>query len=306
VRANSATGATIVPIITKAILPAAGLGTRLLPATKAQPKEMLPVGRKPTVQYVVEELAAGGVTQLLVISGQHKRALEDHLDIEPGDPGDLRKLLGPDWRPGIEIFYTRQSVPEGLARAIGLGEGFVGEESFIVALGDSILFSADGEPLLARMLCAHGERQAAATIAVEEVPREAVSSYGVVKPAAGQETDAIFDIVDLIEKPKPEEAPSNLSVAARYVFSPVIFEAIRNLTPGAGGEYQLTDAIRLLLAADLNVVGVRLGPKERRYDIGNFASYFRACFDFSLADPEIGEDFAAYARARLAKPGGPR
>jgi len=291
-----------VPIVKKAILPAAGLGTRLLPATKAQPKEMLPVGRKPTVQYVVEELQAGGVTQLLIVSGQQKRALEDHFDVGPDGGSAEGRESGADWLAGLEIFYTRQSVPEGLARAIGLGEGFAGEESFIVALGDSIILSADGEPVLARMLRAHEERQAAATIAVETVPREAVQHYGVVKPAARQENDDVFEIEDLVEKPKPQEAPSTLSVAARYVFTPVIFEAIRNIGPGAGGEYQLTDAIRLLLAAGLTVVGVRLGASERRYDIGNFASYFRACFDFSLADPELGEDFAAYARERLERP----
>lgn len=279
--------------ISKAILPAAGLGTRLLPATKAQPKEMLPVGRKPTVQYVVEEMAAGGVTQLLIVSGQQKRALEDHLDVPPceaeADAG----------RP--EIFYTRQSVPEGLARAVALGEGFTGEQSFIVALGDSIIATGGGEPLLGRMLRAHEEHQAAATIAVEPVPLAAVSRYGIVQPAAGQEEQAVFAMSDLVEKPSPDTAPSTLAVAARYVFTPAIYDAIRNLTPGANGEYQLTDAIRLLLRAGLPVVGVRLGGREQRYDIGNFGSYFRAFFDFALADPELGAGFAKYASDRLAE-----
>ena len=282
--------------ITKAILPAAGLGTRLLPATKAQPKEMLPVGRKPTIQYVVEELQAGGITQLLIVSGQGKRALEDHFDVTP-EPN--QQPASPEWRPGLQILYTRQSVPEGLARAVGLGEAFVGDESFIVALGDSIIYHANGEPLLSRMLRAHEERQAAATIAVEVVPRQAVRSYGVVKPGPGQDEDPVFDIVDLVEKPDPHLAPSNLAVAGRYLFTPVIFEAIRNIGTGAGGEYQLTDAIRLLLEAGVPMVAVRLGPGERRYDIGNFPSYFRACFEMSLADPELGKDFAQYARARL-------
>jgi len=281
--------------IRKAILPAAGLGTRLMPATKAQPKEMLPVGRKPTIQYVVEELAAGGVTQLLVISGQHKRALEDHFDPTAAEACT--------WQ-GVEIFYTRQSVPEGLGRAIALGEGFMGDESFIVALGDSIIANHHGEePLLSRMLRAHEERQAAATIAIETVPREVVHRYGIVGPAPGQENEPVFAITDLVEKPSAAEAPSNYAVAARYVFTPVIFQAIRNITTGAGGEYQLTDAIRLLLEAGLPVVGVRLGPGERRYDIGNFASYYKACLDFALADEELGKEFAQYAAARLAARG---
>jgi len=286
-------------VITKAVIPAAGLGTRLLPATKSQPKEMLPVGRKPAIQYIVEELAQAGFRNVLLISGQKKRAIEDHFDFEPGggNAGGNDLANGGYWPVGMRFFYVRQSVPLGLADAVGAAQPLVGEEPFAVALGDSIIRGEGGDSLIERMIAVHREQRPAAVIAVEEVAPADTVKYGIVAPKG--EPGAAFEIGDLVEKPSPEEAPSLLAVAARYIFEPVIFDAISEVQPGAGGELQLTDAIRLLLRNGERVYGVRLGPWQRRYDIGTFDSYFEAFFDFCLADEELGEEFRAYALRTL-------
>jgi UTP--glucose-1-phosphate uridylyltransferase len=282
------------PTITKAVVPAAGRGTRLLPATRSQPKEMLPIGRKPTIQHVVEELAAAGLREVLLISGQGKRAIEDHLDRD----GSVRGERHEPWMD-LHFFHARQSAPRGLADAISLAEPFVAGEPFVVALGDSVILSQDGQPLLTRMMAAHAARRPAATIAVETVPHEAVSRYGIVAPK--EPTEAAFAISDIVEKPKPAEAPSNLSVAGRYLLDASIFEAIRRIEPGVGGELQLTDALRVLLREGKEIVCVPLAPGEHRLDIGNFQSYFQAFLELSFNDPEYGEALQVWAQKLLRR-----
>lgn len=280
--------------ITKAVVPAAGRGTRLLPATRSQPKEMLPIGRKPTIQHVVEELAAAGLREVLVISGQGKRAIEDHLDRDVLAKGEAREK----WM-GLHFFHARQSSPRGLADAISIAEPFVAAQPFVVALGDSVILSKDGQALLERMMAAHTARRPAATIAVETVPREAVSRYGIVAPK--EPVGEAFAISDIIEKPSPEEAPSNLSAAGRYLLDPAVFDAIRKTKPGVGGELWLTDALRILLREGKEIVCVPLAPGEHRLDIGNFQSYFQAFVEMSFADPEYGEALQEWAQKLLRR-----
>ncbi len=279
-------------MVTKAVVPAAGRGTRLLPATRSQPKEMLPVGRKPTIQHVVEEIAAAGLREVLLISGQGKRAIEDHLDRDAS--GGEEEHQG--WMD-LQFFHVRQSAPRGLADAVGVAEPFVAGQPFVVALGDSIVVSRTREPLLKRMLSVHAGRRPAATLAVEEVPRQSLDRYGIVAPQG--ETDSVFAIRDIVEKPSPAEAPSNLAAAGRYVLEPAIFDAIRRIKPGVGGELQLTDALRLLLREGREILCVRLRKGEHRLDIGSFQSYFQAFLELSLADREHGAALRAWLRKQL-------
>jgi len=288
--------------IRKAVLPVAGLGTRLLPATKSQPKEMLPVGYKPVVQYVVEEMIGQGLTKFLFITGRKKRSIEDHFDDDPELEARLsgkeQQIDEPDYvTAGVEFFYTRQRRPAGNADAVRLAREFVGDESFVVGFGDTIVSSPERRGVLWRLVRSHVEHQAEATIAVWEVPREQTYRYGVVRPA-GEVTDD-FAISDIVEKPAAAEAPSTLAVAARYVFTPRIFAAIEATRPGLGGELWLTDAIRMLLQWGCQVRCVRLQPGEQRYDIGTPGSYYRAFVDFALADPEHGESLRRYLLEKL-------
>lgn len=279
-------------MIKNAIVPVAGLGTRLLPATKSQPKEMLPVGKKPVVQYVVEELARSGLREILFVTGRGKDSIENHFDRDPELIESLRNAAKDDLLDElhfeelkIHYLYTRQSVQRGLGDAILCGEPFVGHDPFVVALGDSII-GLNGESTICRRMCdVYEENQAAAVIGVEEVARENVPHYGVVKPDNGGD---VFNISTLVEKPRPEDAPSNLAIAGRYVFSPVIFDMIRKVSPDKRQEIQITDAIRLLCETGRRVMGVRLSPGERRYDIGNFQSYFETFLEFALADDQYG------------------
>ena len=276
-----------------AVVPVAGLGTRLLPATKSQPKEMLPVGRKPVVQYVVEELTRVGMQRLLFVTGQGKASIENHFDIdsdliqtlrETGKEELLRELEFE--RAPVQYFYTRQRQALGLGHAVLCAEAFVGAHPFVVALGDSIIGLQAQSEVVRRMTRCFEERQAAAVIAFEEVPASDVSHYGIAAPRNGG--GDIFEIEDLVEKPSKAEAPSNLAIAARYVLSPGIFAALRETPPGKGGEIQLTDAIRAVIRKGGRAYGVRLGAGEPRYDIGNFESYFRAFVEFALADGRFG------------------
>jgi UTP--glucose-1-phosphate uridylyltransferase len=276
-----------------AVVPVAGLGTRLLPATKSQPKEMLPVGRKPVVQYVVEELTRVGLQRLLFVTGPGKASIENHFDLDPELIQTLREtgkeeLLGELQfeRAAVQYFYTRQRQTLGLGHAVLCSRSFVGRHPFVVALGDSIIGLQAESDVVRRMIACFEERGAAAVIAFEEVPEADVHQYGIAAPRNG--AGDVFEIADLVEKPSRAEAPSNLAIAARYVLSPAIFDALEQTPPGKGGEIQLTDAIRSLVRAGAPAYGVRLGPGERRYDIGNFESYFRAFVEFALADPRFG------------------
>ena len=281
--------------VVNVVVPVAGMGTRLLPATKSQPKEMLPVGRRPVVQYVVDELEAAGLRQILFVTGRKKTAIEDHFD---PDPDLVRSLSGGGGyalldelkylETGTRYFYTRQSEPLGLADAVYHAREFVGDEHFVVALGDSIIKGRDGSSFLRAMIATHLRTGAACTVAVEEVDPEDVHRYGIVRPAADPGEAPDFEVADLVEKPRPESAPSNLAIAARYIFSPDLFEAIRRTAPDRSGVLQLTDSIRLLRQLGHTVYAVRLRDGERRYDIGNFESYFKAFIDFAIADEKYG------------------
>jgi UTP--glucose-1-phosphate uridylyltransferase len=283
-----------------AVVPVAGLGTRLLPATKSQPKEMLPVGRKPVVQYVVEELARVGMQRILFITGPGKASIENHFDLDnelvqilrQNGKEDLLEELSFERAP-LQYFYTRQRRQLGLGHAVACARPFIGSQPFAVALGDSIIGLNAQSDVLGRMTKCFAEKKAEAVIALAEVPRERVSHYGVAKPRDGGD---IFELEDVIEKPPIDAAPSNLVIAARYVFAPGIFEALRQIQPDSGGEYQLTDAIRLVIQGGGKVYGVRLRADEHRYDVGNFDSYFRAFVEFALADKKCGASLRAYLK----------
>ncbi|MFA4043383.1 MAG: hypothetical protein HZRFUVUK_000148 [Candidatus Fervidibacterota bacterium] len=273
-------------MIRKAVIPAAGLGTRLLPATKSQPKEMLPVGRKPVIQYVVEELVAAGIKDILIITGLKKRSIEDHFDEDPMLQNMPPQLCPTANNMNVQLFYIRQSTPLGLGHAVSLAKDFTGDEDFVVALGDSIIHSSRPHELLLRMMRVHREKEAVATIALEPVPEEEVSKYGIASLEG--EGEEVSRLVDIVEKPPREQSPSNYAVAARYIFSPPIYEALSRISVGHGGEYQLTDAIRLLIHDGLPVYGVVLNECERRLDIGGFDTYFEAFFLLALTDEELG------------------
>jgi UTP--glucose-1-phosphate uridylyltransferase len=275
-----------------AIVPVAGLGTRLLPATKSQPKEMLPVGRKPVVQYVVEELSRVGMKRVLFITGPGKTSIENHFDLDGELVQTLRESGKEDLlaeleyeRATVQYFYTRQRQLLGLGHAVLCARSFVGNQPFVVALGDSIIGMNAESDVVQRMTRCFQDKGAAAVIAFEEVPLGEVSQYGIAQPRTDEE---LFEIVDLVEKPTPRDAPSNLAIAARYVLSPVIFDALAQTRRGKGGEIQLTDAIRAVIRSGGTAYGIRLRPGERRYDIGNFESYFEAFVAFALADPKFG------------------
>ena len=288
-----------------AVVPVAGQGTRLLPSTKSQPKEMLPVGRKPVVQYVVEELANSGIHRLMFITGPGKASIENHFDTnwelitflrETGREELLEEL---DFeRQSLEYFYTRQRRQLGLGHAVLCARPMVGDQPFVVALGDSIIGINAQSNIVARMVERFEADGADVVVAFEEVPREEVVRYGIAHPAHDEPGD-VFELSDVIEKPSVEEAPSQLAVAARYVLSPRIFDALASTEPGKGGEIQLTDAIRRVLADGGRGVGIRLQPSERRFDIGNFGSYFRAFTEFALADPRYGDELRAFVRERV-------
>ena len=274
-------------MINLALVPVAGWGTRMLPATKSQPKEMLPIGRKPVVQFVVEELVQSGIRRLLFITGQGKTSIENHFDLDASlvaylrDTGREEQLRDLQFaRQDVEYFYTRQRQQLGLGHAVLCGQAMIGQQPFVVALGDSIIGLHAQSQNVSRMTAIFESEKA------DVVSPQEVVHFGIALPK-GTPGD-IFEVADLIEKPSVNEAPSTLAAAGRYVFSPAIFEALAKTQPGRGGEIQLTDAIRLLLNDGRKVLGVRLTPQEKRFDIGNFESYFQAFFEFALHDPQHG------------------
>ncbi len=282
-----------------AVVPVAGLGTRMLPATKSQPKEMLPVGRKPVVQYVVEELARAGMRRILFITGQGKTSIENHFDVNAELVQSLRESGKEDLlaelafeRAPVQYFYTRQRQALGLGHAVLSAQALVRNQPFVVALGDSIIGFSPESDVVRRMTAAFVEHDAAALIALEEVAPQDARNYGIAKP--GMQIGDLLELVDLIEKPEPEEAPSNLAIAGRYVLSPEVFAELERTTPGRGGEIQLTDAIRSLIRNGRRVYGMRLAYGERRFDIGNFDAYFRAFVEFAAADDKHGEAFRKF------------
>jgi UTP--glucose-1-phosphate uridylyltransferase len=287
-----------------AVVPVAGLGTRLLPATKSQPKEMLPVGRKPVAQHVVDELASSGIRRLLFITGKGKHSIENHFDWdgelitylrETGREEELSELAFE--RQEMEYFYTRQRRQLGLGHAVLCARSLIGDQPFVVALGDSIIGLNAESDIVGRMVEQFERTKADVVVAFEEVPESEVFRYGIAKPR-GPVGD-VFELESVVEKPDASEAPSNLAVAARYVFSPAIFDKLAETRPGKGGEIQLTDAIELVLESGGKGIGLRLRPGERRFDIGNFESYFRAFVEFALADPKNGPGLRSFVKSLL-------
>jgi UTP--glucose-1-phosphate uridylyltransferase len=279
--------------VRKAVIPAAGLGTRFLPATKSQPKEMVPVIDKPTIQYVVEEAVGAGITDILVITGRGKRAIEDHFDrnfelefyLEEGKKHEELEQVQAISEMA-DIHYIRQRDPLGLGHAVSVARQHVGSEPFAVLLGDDIM--VDDSKLLRSMLDVY-ERYGRSVVAVLEVAREDIKNYGCVTPETMEEN--LVRVRSIVEKPKPEDAPSNLAVIGRYVFTPEIFDALDRITPGAGGELQLTDAMSLLLETQ-TVFGYSF--ETGRYDIGKKIDFLRATVELALDRPDLGDEFKAF------------
>ena len=275
--------------VRKAVIPAAGLGTRFLPATKAQPKEMLPVVDRPSIQYVVEEAVAAGIDDILIVTGRNKRTLEDHFDrnvelesqlLEKGKLEDLEEVRA--LAEMADIHYVRQGEPLGLGHAVSVAAKHVGDHPFVVLLGDDIMRK---ESTLLRDMIANYERTGASTVALMQVPPEDISAYGCAAPENREGN--VCSIVDVVEKPKPEDAPSNLAIVGRYLFTPRIFETLKQVQPGVGGEIQLTDAIALLLKEE-PVMGLIF--EDGRFDIGKKIDYLRATVELALARPDLGPE----------------
>lgn len=287
-----------------AIVPVAGLGTSVLPLTKSQPKEMLAVGRKPVVQYVVEELASNGIERILFITSQGKSSIAAHFDIDENliqylrETGREDNLAELDYeRQNIEYFYTRQRRQLGLGHAVLCAQPLVGKEPAVVALGDSILGRHASSNVVSRMVDTYETEKADAVIALEPVDPGDVDQYGIVDIRDGHGGSLI--ITGAIEKPTADNAPSNLSIAARYVFSPAIYEALQATPTDRHGNLQLTDAIAHLIDQGAKVVGIRLQQDVKRYDIGNFESYFKTFLEFTLTDPEFGTEMQTWVHDYL-------
>jgi UTP--glucose-1-phosphate uridylyltransferase len=288
--------------VVDAVVPVAGLGTRLLPATKSQPKEMLPVVGKPVVQYVVEELAAAGIERILFVTGRGKSAIEDHFDPDPDlirrlrETGKEELLAELDYeRIGVDFLYTRQAEPRGLGDAVACAERFAADRPFALALGDSILAGGAHSSVTRQLAAALEERGAAAAIAVEQIEPAEAPLRGVVIPS-GQASDGPFEVAGMIEKPAELASADGIAVAARYVLTPAIFEALREVEPDAHEELQLTDAIAGLIDGGERVVGVRLPEGVRRHDVGTIEGYCRTFLELALADPRFGERLSAELR----------
>jgi UTP--glucose-1-phosphate uridylyltransferase len=294
------------PRVRKAVLPAAGLGTRFLPATKAQPKEMLPVVDKPLIQYVVEECVASGIENIIIVTGRGKNAIEDHFDSSPELEGfleskgksDLAKLVH-DIGNMVHFSYTRQKEPLGLGHAVLVAKELVGNEPFAVLLGDVII--PDARPATRQLIDVY-EATGKGAIAVEEVPRAKTGLYGIVdvEPAHAESAnhapwgDRLKSIRGMVEKPSPEEAPSTLAVTGRYVLPPEVFDCLERTKPGRGGEIQLTDALRLL-AVEMGLFAYVYEGKS--YDAGDKLGFLKATVELGLENPEFGGDFREYLRA---------
>jgi UTP--glucose-1-phosphate uridylyltransferase len=292
------------PVVTKAVIPAAGLGTRFLPATKATPKEMLPVVDKPAIQYVVEEAVSAGLSDVLMITGRNKRSLEDHFDraweLEEAlqAKGDLFRL-GRVQKSNViaDVHYVRQGDPRGLGHAVLCAACHVGDQPFAVLLGDDLIDERD--VLLSRMIDIQ-RRTHASVVALMEVPREQVGLYGCAAVAETAEED-VLRITGMVEKPDPAEAPSNLAVIGRYVLHPRIFDELRHTQPGRGGEIQLTDALQAMAQAEGEGGGVYgVVFRGRRYDTGDRLAYLQAVIQLACERQDLGPDLREWLRHYVA------
>jgi UTP--glucose-1-phosphate uridylyltransferase len=280
--------------VKKAIIPAAGLGTRFLPATKAQPKEMLPIVDKPTIQYIIEEAVASGIEDIIIVSGRGKRAIEDHFDKSYELEETLSKKEKWDMLAEVQqiselanIHYIRQKEPKGLGHAIYCARRFIGNEPFAVMLGDDIVTSE--APCLGQLI-EKFDQYDASIIGVQKVPDQDVSKYGIIDPLDAHE-DGLINVRSLVEKPKLGENPSNYAVMGRYILTPEIFTILESLPPGAGGEIQLTDALVLLNKIQSVYAYQFIGT---RYDVGDKLGFIKATVDFALSRDDLKEEVKAY------------
>jgi UTP--glucose-1-phosphate uridylyltransferase len=296
---NAIKGLTVRMQVTKAIFPVAGLGTRFLPATKAQPKEMLPVVDKPLIQYAVEEAYAAGVREMIFVTGRHKRPIEDHFDmtfelevaLEQSNKQELLEVVRSVKPKDMECIYVRQAQALGLGHAVLCGQRLVGNEPFAVLLADDLMIGSDGgQPVLAQMTEQFQEWRAS-ILAVQEVPAEHTKRYGIV--AGNLVNDRLMDVTKIVEKPAPEVAPSRWGVAGRYILTPGVFHEIATQPRGVGGEIQLTDGIAALLRRE-KVFAYRYEGK--RYDCGSKEGFLEANVELALAHAELGPGFRAFLK----------
>jgi len=284
--------------IRKAVFPAAGLGTRFLPATKAQPKEMLPLVDKPIIQYVIEEAVASGITSIIIVTGKGKNAIEDHFDVSK----ELERLLEERGKTDlleqvrsisnlINISYVRQGESLGLGHAVLMAKDLVGDEPFAVMLGDDIIDSA--VPCMKQMVDVFG-RHGGPVIAVQQVPKSEISAYGVIDGVPEPNADRVYRIKDLVEKPRAEEAPSDLAIIGRYILTPDVFKELENTPRDKGGEIQLTNGLRQL-SRQRSLSGYRF--EGRRHDAGNKLGFLKATVEFALKRPDLGGPFREYLKS---------
>ncbi|WP_455105031.1 UTP--glucose-1-phosphate uridylyltransferase GalU [Peptostreptococcus sp.] len=282
-------------VVKKAVIPAAGLGTRFLPATKAQPKEMLPIVDKPTLQYIIEEAVASGVEEILIITGRNKKSIEDHFDksveleleLENKGKTDLLEIVR-GISNMVNIHYIRQKEPKGLGDAIYCARYFIGDEPFAIMLGDDMVDNGQGPPCLKQLIDAY-EVHNASILGVQEVDKENTDKYGIID---GQKlSDNIYKVKALVEKPDPDQAPSNVAILGRYIITPQIFDILGQIPPGKNGEIQLTDALEILKDKEDMYAYVFEG---RRYDLGDKLGFLQATVDAALKKPELRDEFLRY------------
>ena len=282
--------------VRKAIIPAAGLGTRFLPATKAQPKEMLPIVDKPTIQYIIEEAVQSGIEEILIITGRNKKCIEDHFDksvelemeLEKSGKEEMLKMVR-DISDLVDIHYIRQKEPKGLGHAIHCAKTFVGNEPFAVLLGDDVVYS-DGKPCLKQLLDCFDEYKTS-VLGVQQVAHENVSKYGIVDGLHIE--DRVYKVKNLVEKPSVEEAPSNIAILGRYIITPTIFEILEDTAPGKGGEIQLTDALETLISQEAMYA---YNFEGKRYDVGDKLGFLQATVEYALRRPELRDQFVDYLK----------
>lgn len=282
-------------VVKKAVIPAAGLGTRFLPATKAQPKEMLPIVDKPTLQYIIEEAVASGVEEILIITGRNKKSIEDHFDksveleleLENKGKTDLLEIVRGISKM-VNIHYIRQKEPKGLGDAIYCARYFIGDEPFAIMLGDDMVDNGQGPPCLKQLIDAYEDHNAS-ILGVQEVDKENTDKYGIID---GQKlSDNIYKVKALVEKPDPDQAPSNVAILGRYIITPQIFDILGQIPPGKNGEIQLTDALEILKDKEDMYAYVFEG---RRYDLGDKLGFLQATVDAALKKPELRDEFLRY------------
>ncbi|QJA09375.1 UTP--glucose-1-phosphate uridylyltransferase GalU [Romboutsia sp. CE17] len=284
--------------VRKAIIPAAGLGTRFLPATKSQPKEMLPIVDKPTLQYIIEEAINSGIEEILIVTGRSKKSIEDHFDrsieleleLEQKGKKEMLKMVQ-DISNMVNIHYIRQKEPKGLGHAIHCAKSFIGNEPFAVLLGDDIVDAK--VPCLKQLINTYDEYKTT-VLGVQEVAKEDTNKYGILDVKHIE--DRVYKVKDMVEKPNVEEAPSNIAILGRYIITPEIFNILENQEPGKGGEIQLTDALQTLATKEAIYA---YNFEGRRYDVGDKLGFLEATVDFALKRPELRDEFMEFLKGKV-------